>query len=121
MAFRHVPFRTPMFENGAMTRPWILFFQQFQGGGGAGTVETLTVNLVDGPGTTTVSSVNDAVEGALLAVDITQSAVGGREIAWSSQFHSNVSPDIPMWANSRVKKLFVGKADGKWHDFSQLS
>lgn len=121
MAFRHVPFRTPMFENGAMTRPWILFFEQLQGGGGAGTVETLTVDLVDGPGTTTVSSVNDAVEGALLAVTITQSAVGGRQVAWSAQFAAGTSPDIPMWAGTSQKKLFVGKADGKWHDFSQLS
>ncbi len=104
-----------------MTRPWILFFEQLQGGGGAGTVETLTADLVDGPGTTTLSSVNDPTLGAILAVKIEQSAVGGRQIAWSSQFAASTSTDIGMWANAITKRLFVGMADGKWHDYSQLS
>lgn len=84
-------------------------------------MEVLTVPLADGPGLQNISSVSDPVENALLAVDIMQSAVGGMEIAWSAQFAPGTSPDIPMLPLSRLKKLFVGKADLKWHDFSQLS
>lgn len=121
MAFRHVPFRAPMFDSdGRMTRIWIVFFEQLAGGV-AGGATPLDVALVDGPGTTTITSAVDATEGAILAVVITQSAVGGRQIAWSAQFDSGTSVDIPMLANERVKKLFIGLGDGKWHDFAQLS
>lgn len=121
MAFRHVPFRAPLLdETGRLTRIWILFFEQLAGGV-SGLATPLMVDLVDGPGTTTISSAADATEGAILAVVITQSAVGGREIAWSAQFASGTTPDIPMLANEQIKKLFIGLADGKWHDFAQLS
>lgn len=119
MAIRHVPFQSPMFESdGRMSRIWVLFFQGLTEA--IGVASTLAVDLVDGPGTTNITSATDATDGAVLAVTITQSAVGGRQITWSSQFASDTSPDIPLLPNSVIKKIFVGRPDGKWHEFSQL-
>lgn len=107
-----------MFDGrGNLTRPWILFFEQL-GGSGAGGGEALDVDLDDGPGTTAISSATDATAGAVLGVTITQSAVGGREVTWSSQFAAGTSTDILMEPNDVTKKLFIGKLDGKWYEFS---
>lgn len=116
-----VPFRHPFFdERGNMTRTWILFFEQMARSSGALT-RTLDVALPDGAGTTTISAPNDASEGSLLAVEITQGgSTGGQEIAWSAQFAPSTTVDIPMEPGERTRKLFVGKADGLWYEFSQL-
>lgn len=111
-----------MFENGHMTRPWVLFFEQLSGGGvGGGGGEALDVDLDDGPGSTAISSLTDATAGAVLGVTITQSAVGGRAVTWSSQFAAGTGTDILMEANEVTKKLFIGKLDGKWHEFSTFA
>lgn len=93
------------------------------GGGGAivsGGVTIQEVTLADGPGTTTISATIDASAGAVLAMDIAQSAVGGRQIAWSSQFSSGTSVNILMGPNEHTKKIFIGLSDSKWYLFSIL-
>lgn len=104
-----------------MTRPWVLFFEQLASSA-TGSATPLDVQLPDGSGTTTISSASDATLGAILAVTIEQGpSTGGHQIAWSTQFAASTAVDIPMLPGERVKKLFVGLADGKWHDFAQLS
>lgn len=93
------------------------------GGGGAivtGGVTVQEVTLVDGPGTTTISASIDASPGAVLAMDISQSAVGGRQIAFSAQFATGTNVNIPMGPNERIKKIFIGLSDSKWYLFSIL-
>lgn len=85
------------------------------GGGGGGSILVHQVALVDGPGTTTISYA--PVTGGLLIVEITQSAVGGRQVAWSADFHASSPIDIPMAANSVITLSFA-EITGTWRHFA---
>lgn len=89
------------------------------GGGGGGTFNTQDVALVAAPGTTTISSTATPADGASLLLDITQSSSGGRQIAWSAQFHSSVPVNIAMGPNEMTRMFLVAKSDNLWHFVSQ--
>lgn len=96
------------------------------GSGAGGTVvtvqqaEMLPVALANGPGVTVVGSTTAATFGALLAVEIQQGPAGGMQIAWSAQFASGTGVDIAMGSNEITRKLFLGKADGLWHEWTSM-
>lgn len=96
------------------------------GSGGSGTVvsvqqaEILPVLLANGPGVTVVSSTTAATIGALLAVEIQQGPAGGMQIAWSAQFAAGTGVDIAMNSNEITRKLFLGKADELWHEWTTM-
>ena len=96
------------------------------GSGGGGAVlsvqlaEILPVSLANGPGVTTVSSTTNASSGALLAVEIQQGPAGWMQIAWSAQFAAGTGVDISMGANEITRKLFLGRADGLWHEWTTM-
>jgi hypothetical protein len=85
------------------------------GGGAGGSVLIHQVALPDGPGTTTISYT--PVTGSLLIVEIAQSAVGNRQIAWSADFHASSPVDIPMNASSVISLSFV-EIGGAWRHFA---
>lgn len=96
------------------------------GGGGTGTIvlsqstEILMVNLANGPGVTLVASATNATAGAWLAVEIGQGPLGGMQIVWSVQFAAGTGVDIAMGGNEKTRKLFLGKEDGRWHEWTSM-
>lgn len=88
------------------------WYSEASGGGGAGGgggITTKTVNLADGPGTTTISE--SVVDGDLV-VRIIQSAVGGREIAWSADFLTGTSVDIDLRPDAQTIVRFTRFGSG---------
>lgn len=81
------------------------------GGSSGGSILRQSVALTDGPGSTAISV--PVVSSAGLLVRITQSAVGGRQITWSSDFESSTPVDIAMSANAVTVMWFV-EIGGKW-------
>lgn len=123
----YVPIRTPFVDkDGYITRTWVIFLEQAFAGsagvpGGSGLATVLLVPLPDSAGTTNISSVANATEGAMLAVTVTQGpTTGGRQITWSSQFDVATPVDILMGATEATKFFFIGLSDLKWHIFSLL-
>lgn len=90
-------------------------------GTGTASISTQDVTLVAGPGTTTITSTASPVDGAMLVLDITQHASGGRQIALSSQFHSSCPVDIAMGPNEKTRMQYFGKSDSKWHFLSSTA
>jgi hypothetical protein len=78
-------------------------------GSGIETTYTLTLSSPTTNITTPISPISD---GAMLSVFLIQSASGGNQITWSSDFKF-ATVDISVAPNSVSVFRFVGK-DGKW-------